>query len=189
MWQDGMALEINALNGMECFDFSDAHPSISYQRTILHMVFDCMQYMRQKPCLVAGECLVDILDNKVYLSKVKGISVKLLHGISQSAGLNTLYGDIGNDYVNKYTTEKVYVVAGPEFGPGLEGKIVVICKALYSHGADKKSYEYICTHVDDFCIFSKQADNVMAQIKAAYIVKLVCPPKYYLGNDFKRDSK
>eukprot|EP00957_Ditylum_brightwellii_P098796 7526323-Ditylum_brightwellii.AAC.1 len=56
-------------------------------------------------------------------------------------------------------------------------------------GADKKSYEYICTHVDNFYIFSKQADYVMVQIKAAYTVKLVIQPKYYLGNDFKCNSK
>eukprot|EP00957_Ditylum_brightwellii_P191341 14568913-Ditylum_brightwellii.AAC.2 len=84
--------------------------------------------------------------------------------------------------------EKVHAVAGPEFGPGLEGKIVVIHKSLYGlttlcarfHNhpsdtlrgmefrpilfdcdvwirlkADNKSYEYICTHVNDFCIISK----------------------------------
>eukprot|EP00957_Ditylum_brightwellii_P173988 13246608-Ditylum_brightwellii.AAC.2 len=91
---------------MECFDFRGTHPG-------------------------RGGLLVDILDNKVYLSNVRGISVKLLHVISQSAGLNVLCGDIGNAYVNAYTTEKVYVVAGPEFGSRLEGKIVVICKSLY----------------------------------------------------------
>eukprot|EP00957_Ditylum_brightwellii_P149397 11378486-Ditylum_brightwellii.AAC.1 len=92
-----MALEIKALNELECFDFRDAHPSRGYQRATLHM----------------------------------GVSIKLLHVISQRAGLNALCGDIGNAYVNAYTMEKVYTVAGPEFGPGLEGKIVVICKALY----------------------------------------------------------
>eukprot|EP00957_Ditylum_brightwellii_P028250 2133510-Ditylum_brightwellii.AAC.1 len=150
------------------------------------------------------------------------MSVKLLHVISQSAGLNALCGDIVNSYFNAFTTKKMYAVAGPEFGPGLEGKVVVICKALYGLATlcaqfhnhlsdmlrgmefkptqfdcdvwirlrvDKKSYEYICTHIDDFCIFSKQADNVMAQIKAAYTVKSVGPPKYYLGNYFKCSTK
>eukprot|EP00957_Ditylum_brightwellii_P053197 4033677-Ditylum_brightwellii.AAC.1 len=87
--------------------------------------------MRQKARLVAGGHLVDILDNEVYLPNFKGISVKLLHVISQSAGLDVLCGDICNTNVNAYTTEKVYAVAGPEFGPKLEGKMVVICKTLY----------------------------------------------------------
>jgi len=38
--------------------------------------------------------------------------------------------DIGNAYLEAYTNEKVYVIAGPEFGE-LEGHIFVIRKALY----------------------------------------------------------
>ena len=38
--------------------------------------------------------------------------------------------DIGNAYLEAYTSEKVYVIAGPEFGD-LEGHIFVIRKALY----------------------------------------------------------
>eukprot|EP00957_Ditylum_brightwellii_P113393 8646016-Ditylum_brightwellii.AAC.1 len=93
-----MALEIKVLNEMECFDFRDSHPSRGYQRTTLHMVLDCKQDMRQKAQLVAGGHLVEILDNEVYLLNVKGISVKLLHVISQSAGLDAMCGDIGNAY-------------------------------------------------------------------------------------------
>eukprot|EP00957_Ditylum_brightwellii_P192758 14677474-Ditylum_brightwellii.AAC.1 len=63
------------------------------------------------------------------------------------------------------------------------------CDVWIRLGVDKKSYEYICTHVDDFCIFFKHADNMMVQIKAAYTGKLVSPPKYYLSNVFKRNSK
>eukprot|EP00957_Ditylum_brightwellii_P019624 1480583-Ditylum_brightwellii.AAC.1 len=77
-----MALEIKALNKMDCFDFRDVHPGKEYQQTTLHMVFDCQQDMRQKACLVAWGHLVDMLDNEVYFSNIKGISVKLLHIIS-----------------------------------------------------------------------------------------------------------
>ena len=51
------------------------------------------------------------------------------------------------------------------------------------------SYEYICTHVDDFCIFSREPQLVMDQITAVYTVKAQGPPDYYLGNNFKRDTK
>eukprot|EP00957_Ditylum_brightwellii_P052009 3945102-Ditylum_brightwellii.AAC.1 len=37
---------------------------------------------------------------------VKGISAKMLHIISQSAGLEVLCSDIGDAFVNAYTTEK-----------------------------------------------------------------------------------
>eukprot|EP00957_Ditylum_brightwellii_P181573 13830723-Ditylum_brightwellii.AAC.2 len=54
---------------------------------------------------------------------------------------------------------------------------------------DDKSYEFICTHVDDFCIFSKRAQRIMDQLKSVYTIKAVGPPEYYLGNDFKKDKK
>ena len=55
--------------------------------------------------------------------------------------------------------------------------------------SDDKSYEYICTHVDDFCIFSRNPQSVMDQITDVYTVKSQGPPDYYLGNNFKRDKK
>ena len=38
--------------------------------------------------------------------------------------------DIGNAYLEAYTSEKVYIIAGAEFGE-LEGHILIISKALY----------------------------------------------------------
>ena len=39
--------------------------------------------------------------------------------------------DIGNAYLPAKTKEKVYIVAGPEFGPELEGRFMIIEKSLY----------------------------------------------------------
>ena len=38
--------------------------------------------------------------------------------------------DIGNAYLEAFTSEKLYIVTGPEFGE-LEGHMLVISKALY----------------------------------------------------------
>jgi hypothetical protein len=38
--------------------------------------------------------------------------------------------DIGSAYLEAYTSKKVYIIAGPEFGDG-EGHILVISNALY----------------------------------------------------------
>ena len=37
--------------------------------------------------------------------------------------------------------------------------------------SDRKTYEYICTHVDDFCIFSRDPQSIMDQIKSIFTVK------------------
>eukprot|EP00957_Ditylum_brightwellii_P080713 6138642-Ditylum_brightwellii.AAC.1 len=175
MWRDAMALEVDALQEMECFDLQEAgdRPAGNYQCITLHMAR-----------LVAGGHLIDLLDNKAYSSTAKGISVKLLHVIAHCIGLNTLLcGNIGYAYVNACTTNKVYAVAGPKFGEALIRKIVMIRKALYKlatscacfhkHLSDTlgamdflltsfdrdvwiillksgKTYECICMHVDDF---------------------------------------
>ena len=54
-----------------------------------------------------------------------------------------------------------------------------------------ENYEYICTHVDDFMICSKNPQRVMDEICTVYMVKDKSkgPPSYYLGNDYKKDSK
>jgi len=55
----------------------------------------------------------------------------------------------------------------------------------------KQHYEYVCTHVDDFMICSKNPERVMKEICSVYKVKESSKgePSYYLGNDYKKDSK
>ena len=55
----------------------------------------------------------------------------------------------------------------------------------------EKCYDYICTHVDDFIIYSRDAKKDMDKICSVYQVKdsPKGPPSYYLGNDYKRDKK
>ena len=39
--------------------------------------------------------------------------------------------DIGNAYLEAYTSERIYIIAGPEFGELEEGHMLVVSKALY----------------------------------------------------------
>eukprot|EP00957_Ditylum_brightwellii_P146402 11147223-Ditylum_brightwellii.AAC.1 len=163
------------------------------------MVFDVKQDLRSKARLVAGGHLVELLDNKAHSSTVKEISVKILHVKAHHNKMDAFCGDIDNAFANAYTTERMYAIAGLEFGEKLRGKIIVIRKALYilatscarfhDHLSDTlrsmdflptrfdrdiwrrfnketKTYEYLCTHVNDFYIFSKQAQEIMEQIQA-----------------------
>jgi hypothetical protein len=133
LWQDSIKLEIKALTDLECFDFKDPEYKCGseYQKTTLTMIFGVKQDLRHKARLVAGGHLVDALDHNIYSSTVKGVSVKLLHVIAHKTGMSQLCGDVGNAYVNAFTNEKVYAVAGNEFGESLQGCIIIIRKALY----------------------------------------------------------
>ena len=50
--------------------------------------------------------------------------------LAELNGLKLMQGDIGNAYLESYTQEKVYFVAGPEFGQEV-GHTFIIDKALY----------------------------------------------------------
>jgi hypothetical protein len=46
--------------------------------------------------------------------------------------LEVLLADVQNAYLNALMKEKIYMIAGPEFGQGKEGRPVKIVRALYS---------------------------------------------------------
>jgi hypothetical protein len=52
--------------------------------------------------------------------------------IAETNDLLVKAANIGNAYLHAMTKEKVYIVAGPECGPELEGRVLIIVKSLYS---------------------------------------------------------
>ena len=80
---------------------------------------------------MAGGHLIDALDNDIYSTTVKSISVTLVQVIAHKANQEILCVDIGNAYVNAYTNEKVYAIAGDEFGKAMKGSVVIIFQDLY----------------------------------------------------------
>ena len=58
-------------------------------------------------------------------------AVRLGFILAHLNGLQVCAGDIGNAFLNGTTREKVFIIAGPEFGPDIEGKRLLIDKSLY----------------------------------------------------------
>ena len=56
--------------------------------------------------------------------------IRIVTFIAELNNLKVWQTDVGNAYLEAYTNEKVYVIAGTEFGE-LEGHIFIIRKALY----------------------------------------------------------
>jgi len=52
--------------------------------------------------------------------------------IAQKHMLKCVAGDVGNAFLTSYTTEKLFIIAGPEFGPNLEGKRMILVRSVYS---------------------------------------------------------
>jgi hypothetical protein len=131
-----------------------------------------------------------------YSSVVSIRSLRLAILAAEINNLKTWAGDIGNAYLEAYTREKVYFVAGPEFGQ-LEGHTLIIVKALYGlrtsgarfHDrlvdtiramnffpckADQDvwlrdcgtHYEYICVYVDDLAVMMKDPKGFFEELQS-----------------------
>jgi Reverse transcriptase (RNA-dependent DNA polymerase) len=85
---------------------------------------------RHKARLVADGHLTDIPLDSVYSGVVSLRGFRLVLFLAELNELQLWATDIGNAYLEAYTSEKVYIIAGPEFGDR-EGHILVISKALY----------------------------------------------------------
>ena len=57
--------------------------------------------------------------------------MKMLHVISHRNNQKVLCGDVGNAFVTVETKEKVYYIAGFEFGAERQDQVILIRKALY----------------------------------------------------------
>ena len=80
------------------------------------MIFEIKHDGRRKARLIAGGHMVTIHNMSARSTVVIGISVRILDIIAYRYNLTTLFGDIGNAFVTAPCLEKVYSVAGPEFG-------------------------------------------------------------------------
>ena len=93
-----------------------------------HFVFDTKHDSRHKARLVDDGHLTNVPLSSVYSVIVSLKGTMLVIFIAELNCLESWGTDIGNSYLEPFTKEKVYIVAGPEFGP-LEGHYLIIVKA------------------------------------------------------------
>jgi len=131
-WQDSTALEMTHLHGYQTFkDFrKGGKPSKGYRKIRVHLVFDVKQDGWHKSRLVADGHLTEVPLDSIYSGVVLLWGLHLLVFLAELNDLNVWATDIGNAYLEAETQEKVYIIAGPEFGE-LEGHTLIIFKALY----------------------------------------------------------
>lgn len=134
--------------------------------------------------------------DSVYSGVVSLQGIRILTTLAELNDCELWSTDIGNAYLESFTKEKIYFVAGPEFGE-YEGHTFVIVKALYGlkssgqcwhdrlHDALKAMgffpskadediwmrecgdhYEYIGVYVDDLLIVSKAPQAIIDQLMA-----------------------
>jgi Reverse transcriptase (RNA-dependent DNA polymerase) len=132
LWQDAIKTELNQIN--EYNTFKDigvgGNPGSGFKKINVHLVFDVKHDLRRKARLVAGSHLTDPPKESAYSGVVSFRSLRIVALLAELNGLAFWAADVGNAYLEAHTKEKVYIIAGPEFGE-LQWHTLVIIRALY----------------------------------------------------------
>ena len=104
---------------------------VGYQEVRCHMIFDVkMSGLVKKARLVAGGHTTDMPASITYLSVVSCDSVRIAFLIAALNELDIMSADIGNAYLNEPNKEKIWTIAGHEFGTD-KGSVFIITRTLY----------------------------------------------------------
>ena len=101
-----------------------------YHRINVHLVFAVKFDGRHKARLVADGHLAPEPIENIYSGVVSLRNLGLVIFLGKLNNLDIWGADIGNAYLEAFTDEKLYTVAGPEFQE-IEGYILIFLKALY----------------------------------------------------------
>ena len=203
-WRDAELEEIKCVDNFEVFVDKGKGGSAGpgYKKITVHMVYAVKHDGRHRARLVAGGHLTDTPIDSVYSSVVSLRGVRMLTFLAELNDLQCWSTDISSAYLEAYTKEKVYIIAGPEFGDR-QGHTLIIQKALYgliSSGlrwserfsevlismgffASKAEpqiwmrdmgdhYEYIAVYVDDLLICSKDPQAIVDTLTNDHKFKL-----------------
>ena len=122
------------LHEYECFLDYGVHgkstPPEGYKKIKVHLVFDVKHDGQHKARCVGNGHLTDIPIDSVYSGVVSLCRLWIVISLSELNDLEMWSTDIGNAYLEAYTSKKLYIVASLVFGE-LQGHILIISKALY----------------------------------------------------------
>ena len=103
---------------------------VGYQEIRCHWIFDVKMDLTRRARFVAGGHTTETPASMTYSSVVSRDSVRIAFLIAALNDLEILACDIGNAYLNAPCKERIWFVAGPEFGDRA-GCPVKIVRALY----------------------------------------------------------
>jgi hypothetical protein len=137
-WTDALAKEMkNVRPAFKAWDGTLAEALsgkklVGYQKINCHMIFDIkMDGKFTRKCrFVAGGHTTDPPSSSTYSSVVSRDSVRIAFLIAAMNGLDVWAADIGNAYLNAPWREKIWTLAGSEFGSE-KGGVMIVEKALY----------------------------------------------------------
>ena len=139
LWRDAINKEMNNLK--VAFDIlpEGKRPPPGYSKASGHIIFDVRMTLERKARWVKDGHRTPEPDWCTYAGVVSRESIRIALTYAALNGLPVCGADIQNAYLQAPTTEKHFIICGPEFGMENVGKIALIVRALYggkSAGAD-----------------------------------------------------
>ena len=134
MWRDANILEHKKLAEYDVFvdkgQFAESKIPKGYKKISVHTVFDVKHDGQHRARVVADGHLTDVPLESVYAGVVSLRGIRTCIFLAELNGMIPYATDISSAYLEAYTTERVCIRAGPEFGD-LEGHLLIVIKALY----------------------------------------------------------
>ena len=148
-WRDALQLEINQLLKFETFlIYKKGQIDLeNYTYVPLLMVFDVKFDGQHKCQYVANGSITDELGDDIYSGVVGIDSVRIALLLAQLNGLQVCAGDVSCAFLQSQCKEKIYTIAGPEFGPKLQGKVLMMNKSIYGLRSASASFHEHCARV------------------------------------------
>lgn len=109
---------------------ADKTAYVGFQEIKCHIIFDVKMDLTRKARFVAGGHMTEAPPSITYSSVVSRDSVRLAFLTAALNDLDIVACDVGNAYLNAPCREKIWFVAGPEFG-SRQGMVIKIVRALY----------------------------------------------------------
>ena len=133
-WWDAILKEMkNVRPAFEVWEKTKDDIPPGYQQIKCHLIFDIKmgENFRRKARFVAGGHTTEVPESLItYSSVVSRDSVRIALTIAGLNGMKVMACDIQNAYLTADCREKIWTVAGPEFGSEA-GTIFLVKKALY----------------------------------------------------------
>ena len=128
-----MEKEVKSINDHETFIVLEDHQPLpeGYEQIPYHFVFDAKFDGRKKGRLVAGGHKAPFVpENETYSGVVSIETIRMVFVLAAMNNLDVCAADISTAFLYGKTREKIYVIAGKEFGRN-EGKRMILDKGLY----------------------------------------------------------
>ncbi len=217
LWKEAMQKEVNSINEFEMLKVLEDDEILpeEYTKIPYHLIWDVKFDGRRKCRMVAGgHRTPSVAPEEVYSGVVSMETIRMAFVLASMNDLEVCAADISTAFLYGKTREKVYVIAGKEFGKHA-GKRMIIDKGLYglktssARFHEKLSrklremgfkpsktdfdlwikpkgnhYEYVATYVDDILAFGRNPMEIIEEIRQDFVLKGVGKPEYYLGGNF-----